>query len=100
MLTSVSVSHKAPEHVLKHLARLSPSKKNSGNSKKLAKLLGEDSEIPSRLPLQSRQPEETPFYLEPNYHPSEIIFDDKGAVKAGTLSALVERLTPHHSTGN
>lgn len=53
--------------------------------------------MPSRLP--PRQPEETPFFLEPNYHPSEIVFDDKGAVKAGTLSALVERLTPHNSTG-
>jgi son of sevenless-like protein len=41
---------------------------------------------------------ETPWYLGEDYDPSEIVFDDKGGVKAGTLRALVARLTPHGST--
>jgi len=42
---------------------------------------------------------ERPWYLGEDYDPSEIVFDDKGGVKAGTLKALVARLTPHGSTG-
>ena len=34
-----------------------------------------------------------------DYEPNEIVFDDKGAVKAGTIKALIARLTPHGSTG-
>jgi son of sevenless-like protein len=41
---------------------------------------------------------ETPWYLGEDYDPSEIVVDDKGGVKAGTLRALVARLTPHGST--
>jgi len=37
--------------------------------------------------------------LGEDYDPSDIVFDDKGNVKAGTLKALVARLTPHGSTG-
>jgi son of sevenless-like protein len=47
------------------------------------------------LPL----PKETPWYITEDYLPDELIFDDKGQVKAGTLKALVVRLTPHGSTG-
>ncbi|OXG72976.1 cell division control protein 25 [Cryptococcus neoformans var. grubii Br795] len=83
-----------------------------GTSKKLAKLLGEDvSQIPAvsvppphphpyriqqhqmhRPPLA--QPE-TPWYMMDDYVAGEIIFDEKGAVKAGTLRALIVRLTSH-----
>lgn len=42
---------------------------------------------------------EMPWYLSEDFIPEEIIFDDKGGVKAGTLRALVVRLTPHGSTG-
>lgn len=42
---------------------------------------------------------ETPWYLSEDYQPEEIVFDDKGGVKAGTLRALVARLTPHGATG-
>ncbi|KAI0916974.1 hypothetical protein AcW2_007229 [Taiwanofungus camphoratus] len=36
-----------------------------------------------------------PWYLRPNYDQSEILMDPDGTVKAGTPSALVERLTAH-----
>lgn len=50
----------------------------------------------SSIPLPST---ETPWYLCEDYAPEEIIFDDKGSVKAGTLRALVCRLTPHQTAG-
>ena len=53
--------------------------------------------IPPPLPPMIPMPE-TPWYLGEDYDPSEIVFDDKGGVKAGTLRALVARLTPHGST--
>jgi hypothetical protein len=53
--------------------------------------------IPAPLPPMIAMPE-TPWYLGEDYDPSEIVFDDKGGVKAGTLRALVARLTPHGST--
>jgi son of sevenless-like protein len=46
----------------------------------------------------SSAPVETPWYMGEDYPASDIIFDDKGAVRAGTLPALVARLTPHGST--
>lgn len=76
-----------------------------GQSKKLAKLLGEDyAAFPSvpgpvpALPLAPPAPPETPWYLGDDYAPDEVLYDDKGGVRAGTLSALVARLTPHGST--
>jgi son of sevenless-like protein len=86
--------------------RTKPSRSN-----KLAKLLGEDSfaQIPTNVlppqaqtvpaPLVPAPVPERPWYLGEDYDPSEIVFDNKGTVKAGTLRALVARLTPHGSTG-
>jgi son of sevenless-like protein len=54
--------------------------------------------IPAPLPPLIIPMPETPWYLGEDYDPSEIVFDDKGGVKAGTLRALVARLTPHGST--
>ena len=79
----------------------------------MAKLLGEDSfahlpinnlsphaqTIPAPLPPLIIPLPEKPWYLGEDYDPSEIVFDDKGGVKAGTLRALVARLTPHESIG-
>ncbi|WVF72599.1 hypothetical protein IAT40_007417 [Kwoniella sp. CBS 6097] len=68
-------------------------------SKKLAKLLGEDvSAIPMNATVPPPAPPETPWYLSDDFAPGEIIFDDKGGVKAGSLKALVVRLTQHSST--
>lgn len=50
-------------------------------------------------PLPPTPIPERPWYLGEDYDPSDIVFDDKGNVKAGTLKALVARLTPHGSTG-
>lgn len=91
----------------------------SKKSKKLSRILGEEvgihrsssSQSSSRVPLSpiSTAPSipapmpppaaaragQAAWYLETDYPPGEIIFDDRGNVKAGTIRALVERLTPH-----
>nr|XP_018261262.1 uncharacterized protein I303_05698 [Kwoniella dejecticola CBS 10117]OBR83420.1 hypothetical protein I303_05698 [Kwoniella dejecticola CBS 10117] len=75
------------------------SQRNKTPSKKLAKLLGEDmSSIPINASVPPPAPPETPWYLSDDFVPGEIIFDDKGGVKAGSLRALVVRLTQHSST--
>ncbi|WWC71747.1 uncharacterized protein I206_105706 [Kwoniella pini CBS 10737] len=75
------------------------SQRNKTPSKKLAKLLGEDmSQIPINASVPPPAPPETPWYLSDDFIPGEIIFDDKGGVKAGSLRALVVRLTQHSST--
>lgn len=74
--------------------------KNKTPSKKLAKLLGEDvTAIPFNPTVPPPNQPETPWYLSDDFESGEIIFDDKGGVKAGTLKALVIRLTQHSSTG-
>ncbi|WVQ68268.1 uncharacterized protein L199_006475 [Kwoniella botswanensis] len=73
--------------------------RNKTPSKKLAKLLGEDmSQLPINATVPPPAPPETPWYLSDDFVPGEIIFDDKGGVKAGSLRALVVRLTQHSST--
>ncbi|TFK20605.1 ras GEF [Coprinopsis marcescibilis] len=39
--------------------------------------------------------ESIPWYLRPSYSPSDIIIENDGSVRGGTVSALVERLTAH-----
>ena len=68
------------------------------SSRKLVKVLGEDLQSLQSVPGPSAQPD-APWYLRDDYEPGEIIFDDRGGVKAGTLRALIARLTPHGSTG-
>ncbi|KAJ7459684.1 ras guanine nucleotide exchange factor domain-containing protein [Mycena latifolia] len=65
----------------------------SGNSK-LAKILGADyaATVPV-LPEPELPPR--PWYLQPNYSPTEILIEPDGTVRAGTVPALVERLTAH-----
>ncbi|KAG6841045.1 hypothetical protein C0991_002353 [Blastosporella zonata] len=38
-----------------------------------------------------------PSYLRPNYKPEDIVIDPDNTVRGGTLSALVECLTPHEN---
>jgi son of sevenless len=40
-----------------------------------------------------------PWYLRPNYAESEIQIEPDGKVRAGTVAALVERLTAHEHFG-
>ncbi|KAK0519441.1 cell division cycle- protein, partial [Tilletia horrida] len=39
--------------------------------------------------------EESPWFLEPDYAPGDIVMTPEGQVKGATLSALMERLTTH-----
>ena len=69
------------------------------SNRKLVKLLGEDSfEAPPSTSSAPALPE-LPWYMQDEYGKEELVFDDKGGVKAGTLPALVAKLTPHGSTG-
>ena len=71
-----------------------------GNKKKLAKWLGEE-EVSEILDPTSFKPqvEENPSYLAVDYSDNDVILYMDGAVKAGTLPALIERLTLHDRTG-
>jgi son of sevenless-like protein len=76
-------------------------------NRKLAKILGEDvsaislATVPAPIPVSAAAPiiQETPWYLSEDFASEDIVFDDRGGVKAGTIDALVARLTPHGSTG-
>ncbi|KAJ7134422.1 ras guanine nucleotide exchange factor domain-containing protein [Mycena epipterygia] len=65
----------------------------SGNSK-LAKILGADYAATVPTPPEPELPPR-PWYLQPTYSPTEILIDPDGTVRAGTVPALVERLTAH-----
>ena len=60
------------------------------------KLLGSDA--PQHY-LAKLTAEAKPWYLRPNYDQSEILIDPDGGVRAGTTTALVERLTAHEHGG-
>ncbi|KAF8644523.1 hypothetical protein AX16_008399 [Volvariella volvacea WC 439] len=64
-------------------------------SGKLVQILGEDYPTKPATPPPPPQPEPQPWYLQPNYDPSEILIDSDNSVKGGTVPALVERLTAH-----
>ena len=40
-----------------------------------------------------------PWYLRPNYAPEDIIIENDGSVRGGTVPALVEKLTAHEGAG-
>jgi hypothetical protein len=62
-------------------------------------MLGED-EFGDTLFTQVRPSmDEKPFYLNVDYADDDIIINPDGSIKAGTLPALVERLTLHESMG-
>ncbi|KAJ6509001.1 ras guanine nucleotide exchange factor domain-containing protein [Mycena sanguinolenta] len=68
--------------------------KPRSGSNKLARILG--AEYKSSEP-KTPEPElpPRPWYLQPTYSPTEIAIEPDGSVRAGTLPALVERLTAH-----
>lgn len=68
----------------------SPSRGNKGS--KLAKLLGD--EVPRGV-AEKMNANAKPWYLRPTYDSNEIIIEPDGAVRAGTVYQLVQRLTAH-----
>lgn len=63
-------------------------------------MLGEDEFGDNLFTQVSRSvPDEKPFYLNVDYAEDDIIINPDGSIKAGTLPALVERLTLHESMG-
>ncbi|KAM5535086.1 hypothetical protein V8D89_011314 [Ganoderma adspersum] len=71
---------------------LGKSPPRAGKGNKLMKILG--SEAPQHY-ISKLNADQKPWYLRPNYDQSEILIDPDGQVRAGTASALVERLTAH-----
>jgi len=59
---------------------------------KLHRLLGDEYADKVAADLQ-------PWYLRPNYSPSDIIIEADGSVRGGTVAAFVERLTAHEQAG-
>ncbi|BEJ03260.1 hypothetical protein CcaverHIS641_0104350 [Cutaneotrichosporon cavernicola] len=54
---------------------------------------------PMSVPPAAAMRAAPPWYLSSDYPPGDIVFDEeKGTVKAGTIRALIERLTPHTSS--
>ena len=77
-------------------AILGKSPPRAGKGNKLMKILG--SEAPQHY-ISKLNAEQKPWYLRPNYDQSEILIDPDGQVRAGTPTALVERLTAHELGG-
>lgn len=69
-----------------------------GHKKKLEKWLGDD--VQEAFEPHPRPPaEENPAYLAVDYSEDDIIVNSDNSIKAGTLPALIERLTLHDKLG-
>ena len=73
----------------------SNAKSSSGAADKLIRVLGD---APTHI-IDKLNAKTKPWYLRPNYEDSEIQIDPDGKVRAGTVAALVERLTAHEHSG-
>jgi hypothetical protein len=71
---------------------LSKSPPRPSGGSKLQRLLGD--EYAEKVAADLR-----PWYLRPNYSPSEILIEPDNSIKGGTVPALVERLTAHEQAG-
>lgn len=69
----------------------SNAKSSSGAADKLIRMLGD---APTHI-IDKLNAKTKPWYLRPTYEDSEIQIDPDGKVRAGTVAALVERLTAH-----
>jgi len=67
----------------------------AGAADKLLRVLGD---APTHI-LDKLNAKTKPWYLRSNYEDSEIQMDPDGKVRAGTVPALVERLTAHEHSG-
>ena len=74
------------------LFSLVPAKPSRSGYSKLDQMLGP--EYAAKVAVDDQ-----PWYLRPNYSPSEIIIEPDGSVKGGTVASLVERLTAHEKAG-
>ncbi|KAF9464143.1 ras guanine nucleotide exchange factor domain-containing protein [Collybia nuda] len=72
---------------------LVPSKSPPRPSYKLQRLLGD--EYAEKMAADLR-----PWYLRPNYNPTEILIDPDNSIRGGTVPALIERLTAHEQTAD
>ena len=73
----------------------SSSKGPAGAADKLLRVLGD---APTHI-IDKLNAKTKPWYLRPVYEDSEIQIDPDGKVRAGTVAALVERLTAHEHSG-
>ncbi|KAI0061642.1 ras GEF [Artomyces pyxidatus] len=67
------------------------SSKSPSRADKLIRMLGD---APTHI-IDKLNADSKPWYLRPNYSDAEIQIDPDGKVRAGTVPALVERLTAH-----
>jgi len=78
--------------IFDHLAPVAkPSRPSVVN--KLQRLLGQEYADKVAADLQ-------PWYLRPNYLPTDILIDADGSIRGGTVPALVERLTAHEQASD
>jgi son of sevenless-like protein len=77
------------------VAAPSNAKAPSRAADKLIRVLGD---APTHI-IDKLNAKTKPWYLRPNYEDSEIQIDPDGKVRAGTVAALVERLTAHEHSG-
>ncbi|KDQ62197.1 hypothetical protein JAAARDRAFT_76166 [Jaapia argillacea MUCL 33604] len=73
-------------------ALVGSSSKSPVRGAKLLKLLGSDA--PQHY-INNANVDAKPWYLRPTYNQTEIIIEPDGSVRAGSVTALVERLTAH-----
>lgn len=69
--------------------------KSPSRADKIVKIFGEH---PKHI-IETINAETKPWYLRPTYSQTEILIDPDGKVRAGTVPALVERLTAHEHSG-
>ncbi|KZS90545.1 ras GEF [Sistotremastrum niveocremeum HHB9708] len=60
------------------------------NASKVQKFFGDEPPISWKAATETK-----PWYMKADYPPQDIILNPDGGVRAGTLSALIERLTDH-----
>jgi son of sevenless len=73
----------------------SSAKAPAGAADKLLRVLGD---APTHI-IDQLNAKTKPWYLRPNYSESDIQIEPDGKVRAGTVAALVERLTAHEHFG-
>ena len=63
---------------------------------KIRQLLGEDA--PERY-IEIANADQKPWYLRSDHNKEDIVLNPDGGIRAGSMNALVERLTTHEYSG-